>query len=142
MRIRNRLFLAIVSLTIAVFLGSQTAFALALHDVPGAVRRTIEKEAKGGKVLDVGKEGDGKTATYSAVVETGGKSYDIVVNAQGKLLSKKLVSEKINTKEKAKSGKGQTEKDGKKSDGGKKGGSGGTSGSDGGWKTSSAPKSK
>lgn len=131
MRIRNKLFLAVISLTIAVFLGSQAGFALALHDVPGAARKTIEKEAKGGKVLDVGKEGEGKTATYSAVVETGGKSYDIVVSAQGKLLSKKLVSEKLNVKEKAKTEKGQTEKDGKKSEGGKKGNSGGTGSSEG-----------
>jgi hypothetical protein len=137
MRARSQLLLTIASVVLMLFVGSHATFALTLHEVPGAVRVTIEKEAKGGKVGAISREGEGKSATYSTVVETGGKSYDIVVGDHGKLLSKKLVGEKLNVKEKAK-----TEKDGKKSEGGKKGSTGGKGGSDSNSQSGAGGKSK
>jgi len=53
-------------------------------DVPAAVMKTAEKEAKGGKILRWEKEG----ADYEAVVDKSGKEWGIKIDAQGKVVSK------------------------------------------------------
>ncbi|MEY2485440.1 MAG: hypothetical protein QOH39_1088 [Verrucomicrobiota bacterium] len=53
-------------------------------DVPAAVMKTAEKEAKGGKILRWEKEG----ADYEAVVDKSGKEWGIKIDANGKLVSK------------------------------------------------------
>ena len=53
-------------------------------DVPAAVMKTAEKEAKGGKILRWEKEG----ADYEAVVDKSGKEWGIKIDAKGKLVSK------------------------------------------------------
>lgn len=53
-------------------------------DVPAAVQKAADKEAKGGKIVRWEKEG----ADYEAVIEKGGKEWGIKMDAKGKVLSK------------------------------------------------------
>ena len=53
-------------------------------DVPAAVQKAAEAEAKGGKILRWEKEGD----NYEAVIEKNGKQTGIAVNADGKVVSR------------------------------------------------------
>jgi hypothetical protein len=53
-------------------------------DVPVAVQKTAEKEAKGGKIVRWEKEG----ADYEAVIDKTGKQWGVKIDANGKVLSK------------------------------------------------------
>ena len=53
-------------------------------DVPAAVQKAGEKEAKGGKLVRWEKEG----ADYEAVIDKGGKEWGVKFDANGKLLKK------------------------------------------------------
>jgi plastocyanin len=53
-------------------------------DVPVAVQKAAETEAKGGKIVRWEKEG----ANYEAVIEQNGKQTGIEMDANGKVLSK------------------------------------------------------
>lgn len=53
-------------------------------DVPSAVQKAADKEAGGGKIVRWEKEG----ANYEAVVSKNGKEWGIVIDANGKLVSK------------------------------------------------------
>ena len=61
-----------------------------LSDVPPAVMATINREAAGGKVVEVEKcEMKGKTC-YCAEVETGGKTWELCIDADGTLTKKEM----------------------------------------------------
>jgi hypothetical protein len=99
---------------------------MSIEDVPAAVRKTIKREAAGAKVETVDKEQrEGKTV-YEADAEIDGVNYEILIDAKGKLLSKKIDEEaettgkpdKVEKKgdKEAKSGKSaKDDEDGKKS---------------------------
>jgi plastocyanin len=53
-------------------------------DVPAAVMKTAESEAKGGKIVRWEKEG----ANYEAVIDKSGKEWGVKIDANGKVLSK------------------------------------------------------
>ena len=53
-------------------------------DVPAAVQKTADAEAKGGKIVRWEKEG----ANYEAVIEKNGKEIGVRINAKGKVVSK------------------------------------------------------
>src|SRR3954449_12639655 len=53
-------------------------------DVPAAVQKAAESEAKGGKIVRWEKEG----ANYEAVIEKGGKEWGFKFDANGKKLGK------------------------------------------------------
>lgn len=53
-------------------------------DVPAAVQKAAETEAKGGKIVRWEKEG----ANYEAVIEKNGKESGVKIDANGKVLSK------------------------------------------------------
>jgi len=53
-------------------------------DVPAAVQKAAETEAKGGNIVRWEKEG----ANYEAVIDKNGKEWGIKINADGKVLSK------------------------------------------------------
>ena len=53
-------------------------------DVPAAVMKAADKQAKGGKIVRWEKEG----ADYEAVIEKNGKEWGFKFDANGKLLSK------------------------------------------------------
>ena len=53
-------------------------------DVPAAVQKAADQQAKGGKIVRWEKEG----ANYEAVVDKNGKEWGVVIDANGKLVSK------------------------------------------------------
>ena len=53
-------------------------------DVPAAVQKAGEKEAKGGKLVRWEKEG----ANYEAVIDKNGKEWGVEIDANGKVLKK------------------------------------------------------
>jgi plastocyanin len=53
-------------------------------DVPAAVMKTAETEAKGGKIVRWEKEG----ADYEAVIDKSGKQWGVKIDANGKVVSK------------------------------------------------------
>jgi plastocyanin len=53
-------------------------------DVPGAVQKTGETQAKGGTIVRWEKEG----SAYEVVVDKGGKQWGIKIDASGKVLGK------------------------------------------------------
>lgn len=53
-------------------------------DVPAAVQKAAETEAKGGKIVRWEKEG----ANYEAVIEQNGKQTGVEIDATGKVVSK------------------------------------------------------
>lgn len=60
-----------------------------MSEVPAAVQATLNREAAGGKVIEIEKEmKDGKTV-YSADIESGGKKWDVMVAEDGGVISKK-----------------------------------------------------
>jgi hypothetical protein len=58
--------------------------ALNASDVPAAVQKVAEAEAKGGKIVRWEKEGK----NYEAVIEKNGKQTGVEINAKGKVLSR------------------------------------------------------
>jgi hypothetical protein len=85
----------ITSFVLAVGLALYSPFAFAKEkeqeeesisqsDVPAAVQKTADAEAKGGKIVRWEKEG----ANYEVVIEKSGKETGVKINAQGKVLSK------------------------------------------------------
>jgi len=66
---------------------------IAFKDAPAVVRKTLKREANGEKIRTLDKEKlNGKTV-YEADVEIDDHNYEIVVDAKGLLLSKKLDNE-------------------------------------------------
>ena len=59
-----------------------------MADLPPAARATLEKESAGGKVVEIEKEMKSGETVYSADVVIEGKTWDIVVAEDGKLISK------------------------------------------------------
>lgn len=53
-------------------------------DIPAAVQKTGEAQAKGGKIVRWEKEG----GAYEVVVDKGGKQWGIKIDANGKVLGK------------------------------------------------------
>jgi uncharacterized membrane protein YkoI len=53
-------------------------------EVPAAVLKTAEAQAKGGKILRWEKEG----SAYEAVIQKNGKDWGVKIDANGKVLSK------------------------------------------------------
>ena len=70
--------------------------SISSSDVPEAVQKAADKQAKGGKIIRWEKEG----ANYEAVVEKNGKEWGFKFDANGKLLSKHDESKEAEHKEK------------------------------------------
>jgi|SRR6267378_5708833 len=86
---RNRIVAGLVAASLLIGVAVQAAEEkeqeLKASDVPAAVQKAAEDQAKGGKILRWEKEG----ANYEAVVEKkSGKQVGIKMNADGKVLSK------------------------------------------------------
>lgn len=62
--------------------------AVAMKDVPAAVRATLERESAGGKVTEIERELKHGKTVYSADVTVNGQEWDITVAEDGTLLSK------------------------------------------------------
>ncbi len=63
---------------------------LKLAQVPVAVRATLQREAQGAAIQTVDREGEGAATVYETDVLIDGKSWEIRVAPDGKLLGKKL----------------------------------------------------
>ena len=60
-----------------------------LDQVPAAVKETLLKEVKDGKITEIERETEGEVVTYEADAVIGGKKCEITVAADGKLISNK-----------------------------------------------------
>jgi hypothetical protein len=58
--------------------------SISSSNVPEAVQKAADTEAKGGQIVRWEKEG----ANYEAVIEKNGKQWGVEINADGKVLSK------------------------------------------------------
>ena len=58
-----------------------------LDQVPAAVKETLLKEVKDGKITEIERETEGEVVTYEADAVIGGKKCEITVAADGKLIS-------------------------------------------------------
>ena len=67
--------------------------AVKLTDCPKAVQKTLKRESRGGKIVEIEKEEEGGKTTYEAEVMIDGKEYDIEIASDGTLLSKVLEEE-------------------------------------------------
>ena len=88
---------------------------ISLNEAPSAVRKTLKREANGEEVKSLDKEKlNGKTV-YEADVKIDGRNYEIVIDEEGILQSKKLDTEE-NEKSESKDGReekaGREDKDG------------------------------
>ena len=79
---------------------------VAFKHAPSAVRKTLKREANGQKIKTVDKERLNGKLVYEADVMIDGHNYEIVVDPDGLLLSKKLDNEED---EKAESGEASKE---------------------------------
>ena len=89
MKTRNLIIAGLVAASLSIGLAAQAAEEkeqeMKAADVPAAVQKAAESEAKSGKIVRWEKEGD----NYEAVVEKkNGKQVGIKFNAEGKVLSK------------------------------------------------------
>ena len=70
--------------------------SISKSDVPAAVQKAADTEAKGGKIVRWEKEG----ANYEVVIEKNGKEWGVKIDATGKVLSKHDESKEKGEKEK------------------------------------------
>lgn len=61
---------------------------VALGDVPAAVRATLERESRGGKITEVEREVKNGRTIYSADATVNGEEWDIAIAEDGTLISK------------------------------------------------------
>ena len=61
-----------------------------VEDLPSTVRRTLDRESYGGKVLEVEREIKAGRTLFEADVRLDGSTYEVLIAADGKLLSKTL----------------------------------------------------
>jgi uncharacterized membrane protein YkoI len=62
--------------------------AVAMNEVPAAVRATLDRESAGGKVTEVEKEMKNGKTVYSADMVVNGVAWDIVIAEDGRVISK------------------------------------------------------
>jgi uncharacterized membrane protein YkoI len=84
---------------------------MTLDQVPAPVRATLTREANGATIKTVDKEEQHGQTIYETDVMSGGKNWEIKVDENGKLISKKLDNEE---EEKASQKKGEKEDDDEK----------------------------
>ena len=74
--------------------GKETA--VTMSDVPAAVKATLERESKGGKVTEIEKETKNGKTVYSADITVNGKGWDITVGEDGSVISKEAEGDEKN----------------------------------------------
>ncbi len=102
---RNRMkktFTSIVMATGLALVFASPSFAkeeeeesLKASDVPAAVQKAADNEAKGGKIVRWEKE----NGNYEAVIDKGGKKWGVQIDAKGKVLGKHDESKEKGEKE-------------------------------------------
>lgn len=88
MKTTNLLVIAVVSASLAFGVAVQAKEHeeenITKNDVPAAVQKAAKAEAKGGKIVRWEKE----RGNYEVVIEKKGKEWGVVIDANGKVLSK------------------------------------------------------
>jgi hypothetical protein len=87
MKTTKLLTIAAVSASLAFGVAAQAKGheeSISSSDVPAAVQKAADAEAKGGKIVRWEKEG----ADFEAVIEKSGKEWGVKMDANGKVLSK------------------------------------------------------
>lgn len=88
MKTTNLLVIAVVSASLAFGVAAQAKEHeeenITKNDVPAAVQKAADAEAKGGKIVRWEKE----HGNYEVVIEKKGKEWGVVIDANGKVLSK------------------------------------------------------
>ena len=88
MKTTNLLVAAVLSASLAFGVAAQAKEHeeqnISSSDVPAAVQKAADAQAKGGKIVRWEKEG----ADYEAVIEKNGKQWGVDINAKGKVLNK------------------------------------------------------
>ena len=90
MKTRNLIVAAVVSAGLAFGVAAQgkerehEEESISKADVPAAIQKAAEREAKGGNIVRWEKEG----ANYEAVIEKSGKQTGIEMDANGKVVSR------------------------------------------------------
>ena len=64
--------------------------AVKVEQLPSLVKATLLKEVGSGKIVELVKETKGNTITYEADVRLDGKTWELRISEDGKLVSKKL----------------------------------------------------
>lgn len=94
---RNRLAAIVVvalSLTAGTILaGEEAGVKIKLEDAPSAVRKTLKREAQGGKIETVDIETRDGRIVFEADVKIDGTNYEILVAKDGRLISKAIDEE-------------------------------------------------
>jgi hypothetical protein len=81
-----------IAVSLALFVSAPSGFtkereqeeSINSSNVPAAVQRTADAQAKGGKIVRWEKEGK----NYEAVIEKNGKQWGVEINSSGKVLNK------------------------------------------------------
>ena len=82
---------------------------LPINDVPKPVKKTILKEAKGGKVEEIEREKEDGKVIFDADIVVDGKKFELKVAENGKLLSKEADEEEDKDDDKDKDGDNEKE---------------------------------
>ena len=78
---------------------NKTEEKMTLDEVPPAVRSTMMQEAGGAKIGTIDKEEKNGKTIYETDVMSGGQNWEIKVDSDGKLISKKVEKDEKGEKE-------------------------------------------
>src|SRR5260221_8670052 len=84
---------ALATIAATAFAGEENAIKIKLADAPSAVRKTLKREANGGKIETVDIESRDGELVFEADVEIDGTNYEILVARDGRLISKAIDEE-------------------------------------------------
>jgi uncharacterized membrane protein YkoI len=112
---KSLMFAALMSVSLVGCMGEQgekehehegegNEVKVSFEQVPAAAQATLTKEANGAAIKSVDMEKDEEKTVYEADAMIGGTNYEIKVDADGKLLSKKIDKEEGEKDEKGEKG--------------------------------------
>ncbi len=108
---------ALATIAATAFAGDEKAVKIKFADAPSAVRKTLKREANGGKIETVDIETRDGKLVFEADVDIDGTNYEILVANDGRLISKSIdeeeEEEREGKKEKQKGEKKEREDEGK-----------------------------
>ena len=87
------ILLVLVGLTTTVQAAEKQERKIAVSDCPKAVQKTLKREARKGKIVDVDVHQDDGVAVYESEVWFGDLEYDVVIREDGRLLAKLFAGE-------------------------------------------------
>jgi hypothetical protein len=98
---------ALATVAAAASAGEENVVKIKFADAPSAVRKTLKREANGGKIETVDIETREGKRVYEADVEIDGTNYEILVEKNGRLISKAIDEEEEEGKEEEEKERGE-----------------------------------